>query len=130
MNGASRHSNLFLAVDVRPGQLLLELVGLGLLRNRLLRLLPARTSLDDRLFEVRDNLSLALQDFVRLADVLHTGLILFAELAELSALQEKLRRVLGPGQRVVYDDCTLYLSAGVDALKNCLHILVSEEKGG
>ena len=88
-------TNLLLRCNVRPGELLLELISLVALFPGLLSLFIAREGFGIRLLEVGDDLGLPLQHLVGLADVLHARLILLAELAELSPLEEELQ-----GQRV------------------------------
>lgn len=70
-------------------------------------------------FEIWQHFQFGLKDFLGLRDVLETGRILLAQLAELSTSKEKLPKacqwkVNTVGEFVL----TRYLSAGWDALRN------------
>ena len=75
---------------VCPGELLLQFIGLVALLAGFLGLFKTSLGLLISFLEVRDDLGLPCQDLGGLTDILHTRLILFAELAELRPFQEEL----------------------------------------
>ena len=94
----SGYADLLLHGDMAPGNLFLELISLVALIASFLSLAVASMCLPVGLFQIRENLGLALEHLRGLADVLHASLVFFAKLTELSALQEELESV----QRALY----------------------------
>lgn len=90
-------ANLLLRSDMRPCELLLELIGLVTLFAGLFGLLVALLSFVVLLLKVWDDFGLPFQDLRGLADILHARLILLAKLAQLSTLEEELHN---PDERV------------------------------
>ena len=77
-----------------PSHLLLECVNLGFHIDCLLGFLKAVAGfLEDRA-QVWDSFPLLVEDAGRLIDVLKTGVIFIAQLAQLSALEEELPKLL------------------------------------
>ena len=113
-------TDLLFCSNMRPCHFPLQVIYLVLSFTGLLCFFEACDGFIVCSLKVRDNLCLVLQDPLCLRDVLETSGVLVAELTKLSSSQKELRAFELWDRFLSVRISTLYLSVGVEALKNCL----------